>query len=49
MSKFMVGAGKACMDYPIEEYPAMCFFAVCEDKYDDMLVEASLDLYNKAK
>lgn len=35
MSKFKVGAGMASLDVPFEEYPAMTFSAVCEDKYDD--------------
>lgn len=35
MSKFRVGAGIASLDFPLEQYPAMTFSAVCEDKYDD--------------
>lgn len=35
MSKFKVGAGMASLDIPLDQYPAMTFSAVCEDKYDD--------------
>ena len=40
MSRFKVGAGIACLDYPLDQYPAMCFFAVCEDKHDDCFCRA---------
>lgn len=35
MSRLKVGAGIAPLDFPLEQYPAMTFSAVCEDKYDD--------------
>lgn len=34
MEKFRVGAAMASLDLPVEEYPVMTYFKVCEDKYD---------------